>query len=200
MQSYYSESLFDDIQKNKKGSVSIHNETNYLQHKFISGFTQINEISDFIQLPKESWLSELTKIQGETILLQYPDSSSFATNYHLQFFKVEIRNEIYKNETVSNIWLISLGEWYMHKFEDTRLFTISEQGQKLEKTFYRDHFNIWIPPKMFVEKLTGYTGKLVKQDIIFEEYILQPHIITNNELASDLFDCPLFNPHIDFVK
>lgn len=194
MQSYYSESLFDDIQKNKKGAVSIYNETNYLQHKFISGFTQINEISDFIQLPKDSWLSELTKIQGETILLQYPDSSSFATNYHLQFFKVEIRNEIYKNETVSNIWLISLGEWYMHKFEDTRLITI------LESPFSRDSFYIWIPPKMFVEKLTGYTGKLVKQDIIFEEYILQPHIITDNELASDLFDCPLFNPHIDFVK
>lgn len=186
---YYQSELYNTITENQKGSISIFNKTGHLEKSLISGSSIFKQyLPSFIALSKTNLIESLNKITGQIVLMQYPDTSSYSQNYHLQFFKLEdvIINTEY-----------SIDRPYI------QISTMDEICGKYTEFIYSfqlDMYKIWIPTKMFIEKISQYPGKQLRNDTLFNQYILRPDVIVNNELADNLFDCQLYNPNMDFVK
>ena len=158
----------------------------------------LDELERFIPLllkkrGRDTIIANFQKLKGQTVLLQYPDSSSWSTHMHLEFF--EISDVDIDNNRI--IFKIPVGD---------RRCTYEKYGGNLLSytTFsdfvYMDSYQVWVPPSMYLKAFDLYQGPKVNSDELFLMYKFSTEVITDCRLADDLFTSDLYDSTMDFVK
>lgn len=201
MESYYSSKLIDHVRecacnfdidiRNKESIHSSHLKTRGI---YVNNLI-MDELTEFIPLGKNELTQEnLEALKGNVILYQYPDSSSWSTVYHTRFV------EIIDITSVSENNVTGVQYYFIVKPFENILAKNAFYTESLNLLIYRhDCYKIWMPKKMYLEKILKFPMQKIKEDIGYMEYVYNPDTITKNNLGENLFDSPLYNKFVDFI-
>lgn len=200
----YSNEMALAIQSNFRNSIHMNNvrRNGFLDRDLlypeIKDTNLLDELERFVPLllkkrGRDRIITDFQKLKGQTVLLQYPDSSSWATNRHLEFYEI------------SEVDLDNSRVIFKIPFGDKRC-TCEKYGGKLlyyvpvSELVYHDGYQVWIPPNMYLKAFDLYPGPKINNDEIFLQYKLSEEVITDCCLADSLFTCDLYDSTRDFVK
>ena len=200
----YSNEMAIAIQSNFHSSIDMSNSRRNgfldrdLLYPAIEDTTVLDELERFVPLllkkrGRDRIITDFQKLKGQTVLLQYPDSSSWATNRHLEFYEI------------SEVDLDNSRVIFKIPFGDKRCTYEKYGGNLLSYTpvselVYHDGYQVWIPPSMYLKAFDLYPGPKINNDEIFLQYKLSEEVITDCCLADSLFTCELYDSTRDFVK
>ena len=200
----YSNEMAIAIQSNFHSSIDMNNSRRNgfldrdLLYPAIEDTTVLDELERFFPLllkkrGRDRIITDFQKLKGQTVLLQYPDSSSWATNRHLEFYEI------------SEVDLDNSRVIFKIPFGDKRCTYEKYGGNLLSYTpvselVYHDGYQVWIPPSMYLKAFDLYPGPKINNDEIFLQYKLSEEVITDCCLADSLFTCELYDSTRDFVK
>ena len=142
---------------------------------------------------RDTIIANFQKLKGQIVLLQYPDSSSWSTRMHLEFY--EISEVDIDNNRI--IFKIPVGD---------RRCTYEKYGGNLlsytplSDFVYMDSYQVWVPPTMYLKAFDLYPGRKINNDENFLQYKLTPEVISDCCLADDLFMSDWYDSTRDFVK
>lgn len=147
---YYSDQITNSIEQGKTHlQVSIYKKSQELLYDQLSGIDDIikEEISKFISLKPDLMVKDkLQRLTGEILLLQYPDSSSWSTNYHLKFVKL-LSFEDHDDKTY--VFFEHIGSKYIESCKEMNIpYKFHYSWNELENSD-RDLMNIYIPEAMY---------------------------------------------------
>ena len=200
----YSNEMAIAIQSNFHSSIDMSNSRRNgfldrdLLYPAIEYTTILDELERFVPLllkkrGRDRIITDFQKLKGQTVLLQYPDSSSWATKRHLEFYEI------------SEVDLDNSRVIFKIPFGDKRC-TYEKYGENLlsytpvSELVYHDGYQVWIPPSMYLKAFDLYPGPKINNDEIFLQYKLSEEVITDCCLADSLFTCELYDSTRDFVK
>lgn len=200
----YSNEMALAIQSNFRNSIHMSNvrRNGFLDRDLlypeIKDTNLLDELERFVPLllkkrGRDRIITDFQKLKGQTVLLQYPDSSSWATNRHLEFYEI------------SEVDLDNSRVIFKIPFGDKRC-TCEKYGRDLlsyvpvSELVYHDGYQVWIPPNMYLKAFDLYPGPKINNDEIFLQYKLSEEVITDCCLADSLFTCDLYDSTRDFVK
>lgn len=200
----YSNEMALAIQSNFHSSIDMSNSRRNgfldrdLLYPAIEDTTLLDELERFVPLllkkrGRDRIITDFQKLKGQTVLLQYPDSSSWATNRHLEFYEI------------SEVDLDNSRVIFKIPFGDKRC-TCEKYGGNLlsyipvSELVYHDGYQVWIPPSMYLKAFDLYPGSKINNDEIFLQYKLSEEVITDCCLADSIFTCELYDSTRDFVK
>lgn len=200
----YSNEMALAIQSNFHNSIHMSNSRRNgfldrdLLYPAIEDTTLLDELERFVPLllkkrGRDRIITDFQKLKGQTVLLQYPDSSSWATKRHLEFYEI------------SEVDLDNSRVIFKIPFGDKRCTYEKYGGNLLSYTpvtelVYHDGYQVWIPPSMYLKAFDLYPGSKINNDEIFLQYKLSEEVITDCCLADSLFTCELYDSTRDFVK
>ena len=200
----YSNEMAIAIQSNFHSSIDMSNSRRNgfldrdLLYPAIEDTTVLDELERFVPLllkkrGRDRIITDFQKLKGQTVLLQYPDSSSWATNRHLEFYEI------------SEVDLDNSRVIFKIPFGDKRCTYEKYGGNLLSYTpvselVYHDGYQVWIPPSMYLKAFDLYPGPKINNDEIFLQYKLSEEVITDCCLADSLFTCELYDSTREFVK
>lgn len=147
---YYSDQITNSIEQGKTHlQVSIHKKSQELLYDQLSGIDDIikEEVSKFISLKPDFMVKEkLQRLAGEVLLIQYPDSSSWATTYHLKFVKLL---SIEDRDDKTYVFFEHIGSEYIESCKKMNVpYKFHYLWNELEESD-RDLMNIYIPESMY---------------------------------------------------
>lgn len=147
---YYSDQITNSIEQGKTHlQVSIYKKSQELLYDQLSGIDDIikEEISKFISLKPDFMVKEkLQRLAGEILLLQYPDSSSWSTNYHLKFVKLL---SIEDRDDKTYVFFEHIGSEYIESCKKMNIpYKFHYLWSELQES-NRDLMNIYIPESMY---------------------------------------------------
>lgn len=200
----YSNEMALAIQSNFHSSIDMSNSRRNgfldrdLLYPAIEDTTLLDELERFVPLllkkrGRDRIITDFQKLKGQTVLLQYPDSSSWATKRHLEFYEI------------SEVDLDNSRVIFKVPFGDKRCTCKKYGGDlfsyiPLSELVYHDGYQVWIPPSMYLKAFDLYPGSKINNDEIFLQYKLSEEVITDCCLADSLFTCDLYDSTRDFVK
>lgn len=200
----YSNEMALAIQSNFHNSIHMSNSRRNgfldrdLLYPAIEDTTLLDELERFVPLllkkrGRDRIITDFQKLKGQTVLLQCPDSSSWATNRHLEFYEI------------SEVDLDNSRVIFKIPFGDKRCTCEKYGGDLLSyipvsELVYHDGYQVWIPPSMYLKAFDLYPGSKINNDEIFLQYKLSEEVITDCCLADSLFTCELYDSTRDFVK
>lgn len=148
--SYYSDNIIKSIQEgNIHLQVSIHKKSQELLYDQLYGISDNvkEEVSRFRSLKPNNMTKEnVQKLFNNVVLLQYPDSSSWATNYHLKFVKLL---SIEDHDENTYVFFEHIGSEYIESCKKMNVpYKFHYLWNELEESD-RDLMNIYIPESMY---------------------------------------------------
>lgn len=148
--SYYSDNIIKSIQEgNTHLQVSIHKKSQELLYDQLTGISDNvkEDVSTFRSLKPNNMTKEnVQKLFNNVVLLQYPDSSSWATNYHLKFVKL-LSFEDHDDKTY--VFFEHIGSKYIESCKKMDIpYKFHYSWNELENSD-RDLMNIYIPQAMY---------------------------------------------------
>ena len=148
--SYYSDNIIKSIQEgNIHLQVSIHKKSQELLYDQLYGISDNvkEEVSTFRSLKPNNMTKEnVQKLFNNVVLLQYPDSSSWAINYHLKFVKLL---SIEDHDDKTYVLFEHIGSEYIESCKKMNVpYKFHYLWNELEESD-RDLMNIYIPEAMY---------------------------------------------------
>lgn len=199
----YSNEMAIAIQSDFRNSICMYNKQGGfldrdLLYPNISDTNIIEEIERFIPIlaknrSRDTIIEYLQKLKGQIVLFQYPDSSSWATRYHLEFLEID-EIDLDENRVIFKIPQGDKRTTYEKYGGPLRNYTT------FQDLIYLDSYQIWLPPSMYLKAFDLYPGVKIQKDEFFLQYKFNEKTITDCCLGDDLFTCPLYNSEVDFVK
>lgn len=200
----YSNEMAIAIQSNFHNSIHMSNARRNgfldrdLLYPAIKDTTLLDELERFVPLllkkrGRDRIITDFQKLKGQTVLLQYPGSSSWYNRMYLEFYEI------------SEVDLDNSRVIFKVPFGDRRCIC-EKNGMDLlsyipvSDLVYHDGYQVWIPPSMYLKAFDLYPGSKINNDEIFLQYKLSEEVITDCCLADDLFTCELYDSTRDFVK
>lgn len=199
----YSNEMAIAIQSDFRNSIHMINRHGFLERDLlypkIEDTNIVDELERLVPLllktrGRDTMVNDFQKLKGNIVLLQYPDTSSWATQIHLQFF------EVHEIDIDNNSVIFKLPDT-----KTTRQY--KELGMNLlsytsfNDFVYNTNYQVWIPSTMYLKMVDSYPGQKIKNDIGFLQYKLNPDTIRDCCLGSELFShSQMYNNSIDFVK
>src|SRR6056300_246117 len=172
----YSNEMAIAIQSNFHNSIHMSNSRRNgfldrdLLYPAIEDTNLLDELERFVPLllkkrGRDRIITDFQKLKGQTVLLQYPDSSSWATKRHLEFYEI------------SEVDLDNSRVIFKIPFGDKRCTCEKYGGDLLSyipvtELVYHDGYQVWIPPSMYLKAFYLYPGSKINNDEIFLQYKL----------------------------
>lgn len=200
----YSNEMALAIQSNFHNSIHMNNARRNgfldrdLLYPEIKDTNLLDELERFVPLllkkrGRDRIITDFQKLKGQTVLLQYPSTSSWYDRMYLEFYEI------------SEVDLDNSRVIFKIPFGDKRC-SFEKNGWDLlsyipvSELVYHDGYQVWIPPSMYLKAFDLYPGSKINNDVIFLQYKLSEEVITDCCLADNLFTCDLYDSTRDFVK
>lgn len=147
---YYSDQITNSIEQGKTHlQVSIHKKSQELLYDQLTGISDNvkEDVSTFRSLKPNNMTKEnVQKLFDNVVLLQYPDSSSWSTNYHLKFVKLL---SIEDRDDKTYVFFEHIGSEYIESCKKMNIpYKFHYLWSELQEN-NRDLMNIYIPESMY---------------------------------------------------